>query len=519
MTMSGVAAAAAPMTTATTTTTTTTTTTEGATAKRARSDQDGEEEGEGGEEEEEEEDPEVLEEECRVWRKNSPFLYDFCLEKKLDKPSLTVQWLPHRVQPSNEPGCDWAESELLLGTQNADEGGNFLVVAKVLLPKEDTALNAKAFEEEQGGLAGYASGRTKILTDARRIRHDGDVDRARYMPQDCFIVATRMGQGDVGIFDISAGVSSSSAAASSSSEPLPLSPSPLIRCKGHSSSSFGLDWSPASRGKLLTCSGDDNVVLMWDVDAPLTKKENVALPLRTFDHAAVMDCAFHPTHKDVFASVSADGAFLVWDVRESSSSSSSSSSSGVTTTATRVSGELNAVRFSPFNEHLVATGGSENVVHLWDTRKLGGQPTHTLCGHTKEIYQVAWSPFHADGIASCGKDRRVILWDLSRIGQEQSVEDAEDGVPEMIFMHGGHLASVYDVAWNPTDDWVLASVDVDGVVQVWEPNDTVLGGGDGDDDDGDGDGAGGGAAATSSSSGANGASGAGAVAAEDVELE
>lgn len=33
-----------------------------------------------------------------------------------------------------------------------------------------------------------------------------------------------------------------------------------------------------------------------------------------------------------------------------------------------------------------------------------------------------------------------MMWDLSRIGEEQTPEDAEDGPPELLFVHGGHTA-------------------------------------------------------------------------------
>jgi len=48
----------------------------------------------------------------------------------------------------------------------------------------------------------------------------------------------------------------------------------------------------------------------------------------------------------------------------------------------------------------------------------------------------------------------------------QTPEDAEDGPPELLFIHGGHTSKVSDFAWNPTDDWVIASVAEDNILQV-----------------------------------------------------
>ncbi len=48
----------------------------------------------------------------------------------------------------------------------------------------------------------------------------------------------------------------------------------------------------------------------------------------------------------------------------------------------------------------------------------------------------------------------------------QSPEDAEDGPPELLFIHSGHTSKVSDFAWNPNDDWVAASVAEDNILQV-----------------------------------------------------
>lgn len=36
----------------------------------------------------------IINEEYKIWKKNTPFLYDLVLSHALDWPTLTVQWLP-----------------------------------------------------------------------------------------------------------------------------------------------------------------------------------------------------------------------------------------------------------------------------------------------------------------------------------------------------------------------------------------------------------------------------------------
>mmetsp|Transcript_22426 Transcript_22426/g.29869 ORF Transcript_22426/g.29869 Transcript_22426/m.29869 type:complete len:126 (+) Transcript_22426:61-438(+) len=91
----------------------------------------------------------------------------------------------------------------------------------------------------------------------------------------------------------------------------------------------------------------------------------------------------------------------------------------------------------------------------------------TLSGHTDQVLNVEWAPFNESILASCSQDRRVNIWDLSRIGMEQSPQDAEDGPPELLFIHGGHTGKVCDFSWNGNDEWTVASVSEDNVLQVW----------------------------------------------------
>ena len=98
-----------------------------------------------------------------------------------------------------------------------------------------------------------------------------------------------------------------------------------------------------------------------------------------------------------------------------------------------------------------------------------------------------WSPFDPSVLASCSADRRIALWDLSRIGAEQSAEDAEDGPPELLFLHGGHTSRVNDFSWNPNYEWCIGGVSEDNVMQVWCPAEDVYAEDEDDDDDDDDD--------------------------------
>jgi hypothetical protein len=54
----------------------------------------------------------VINEEYKIWKKNTPFLYDLVMTHALEWPSLTAQWLPDVTRPE---GKDYSVHRLILG--------------------------------------------------------------------------------------------------------------------------------------------------------------------------------------------------------------------------------------------------------------------------------------------------------------------------------------------------------------------------------------------------------------------
>ena len=80
----------------------------------------------------------VINEEYKIWKKNTPFLYDLVMTHALEWPSLTAQWLPDVTRPE---GKDYSVHRLILGTHTSDEQ-NHLLIASVQLPNEDAQFDA-----------------------------------------------------------------------------------------------------------------------------------------------------------------------------------------------------------------------------------------------------------------------------------------------------------------------------------------------------------------------------------------
>ena len=366
-----------------------------------------------------------------------------------------MQWLPEKRSVLDG---DYNEHKLILGTHAAEGEKNSLLIATVRLPGEDTEIDARKYDEARNELGGYGGSQAKIEIDVR-INHEGEVNRARHCPQNSFWIATKTPTGEVHVFDYS----------KHPSKPSDSLVKPFVKCKGHSKEGYGLDWNPVEQGRLLS-GADDKFICVWDVLANSTSAspQSELSPLFRIAHhtKVVEDVAWHRQHKEIFASVGDDRLLCLWDARVASS--------GVPRLSVVAhTGDAMSVSFNPFSEFLLLTGGTDKLVKMWDTRDLT-QPVHTFEGHEDDVTGVQWAPFNEAMLASSSADRRINIWDASLIGTEQEGDDAADGPPELLFVHGGHTAKVSDFSWNSTDDFYIASVAEDNILQVWHMNQDMV---------------------------------------------
>ncbi|CAH1758079.1 8966_t:CDS:10 [Entrophospora sp. SA101] len=359
----------------------------------------------------------VVNEEYKIWKKNSPFLYDLVITHALDWPTLTCQWFQDIDRPE---GKNYSIQRILIGTHTSDNDQNYVQIAHVQLPKTDSSIDVQKYDEEKGEIGGYGSGATESkLTIVQKINHDGEVNRARYMPQNQDIIATKTAKGDVYIFDRTKHPSKPVADGIAH---------PELKLKGHTKEGYGLSWNPFKDGNIIDGSEDMTIY---------TKTMD---PIRVYKghEAYVEDVAWHPINSSIFASVGDDQKLLVWDIRSDKDDKPANS-------IIAHQSEVNTLSFNPKNEYILVT----------------------------EIVQVEWSPHDETILASASGDRRVCIWDLSRIGAEQTAEDAEDGPPELLYMHGGHTNKISDFSWNPHIPWVIASSAEDNIIQVWQPSSNI----------------------------------------------
>jgi histone-binding protein RBBP4 len=174
--------------------------------------------------------------------------------------------------------------------------------------------------------------------------------------------------------------------------------------------------------------------------------------------------SWHGTHHDILASAGADRIVNIWDIRSNVPQESE----------TLHRAAVKDVKFHPTAAFLLATCSADRAVRVWDLRKLR-RPLCELVGHFDTVNGLEWAPFNDLLLLSYSRDRTVICWDVSKTMQPRLPVEDDQAKPELVFQHFGHTANVRQATWCPheEDEWSIASVDDNNVLQVWAPHERV----------------------------------------------
>jgi len=89
----------------------------------------------------------------------------------------------------------------LLGTHTSGEADNFLQIADVQLPNPVSENDPRSYDEEKEEMGGYGGGDETRFQITQKIPHEGEVNKARYMPQKPDIIATMSPSATIFLFD------------------------------------------------------------------------------------------------------------------------------------------------------------------------------------------------------------------------------------------------------------------------------------------------------------------------------
>lgn len=474
--------------------------------------------------------PEVLpQERYAVWKKNTPLLYRQLQTSSLLWPSLTLDWLPDTTAPQKgdttytrhrlvlatfSAGANPLESVLFTALnlvdlhaapcttlQNYDYSpatGEFtysLPTPRLDNTRELTEVPSSTAAEtaacaDAGGPSPQkretegatetpdggplATQRTKVnnsLGLLQRIPHLGDVHRVKHCPHNPDLLATASDSGAVRIFDRTRKPNNYNDSDFHRSDPASCAAAVEtsdILLQYHTSETWTLDWNVQKPYTLATASNDGSIAV-WNLDdqfkAPPRQKFSTldskfrfsTCTLTTPHHSVpahnygVNEVRWVPDHDSLLVSAGEDGSCKLWDVR---STSQSPSIEFPPLTLADGTDALNTVDVDPFQTFNLISGTASGAVRFLDLRSPHQLPHEAhQTAHTGPITSSRFSPHLRNTFATSSADATAVVW------RQQSP----------VFTHGGHLLSVSDVVWCPSEPGVLASCSYDNSVHVWQP--------------------------------------------------
>ncbi|XP_025900192.1 nucleoporin Nup43 [Nothoprocta perdicaria] len=277
------------------------------------------------------------------------------------------------------------------------------------------------------GLNGEYQGEPQLLCD---IRHNGDVMDMQFLDQERIVVASST--GDVTIFRHHQ--NNQTLSANQRWE------------KAH----YHVDRGAACGGAACTgviCNNPEIVTVGEDgrINFFRADQKDAVRTIDNADSSTLHAVTFLRTTE--ILTVNSIGQLKIWDLRQQRNEPSQIFS----LTGDRV--PLHCVDRHPNQQHIVATGGQDGVLSIWDIRQ-GTMPVSLLNAHEAEMWEVHFHPSNPDHLFTCSEDGSLWHWDTSTSVSEKPSFLHQGGKSSTFFAHNTINQSVVS-AWlsnDPTKD-------------------------------------------------------------------
>ncbi|KAH8685749.1 WD40-repeat-containing domain protein [Tricladium varicosporioides] len=224
--------------------------------------------------------------------------------------------------------------------------------------------------------------------------------------------------------------------------------------------------------KLLLSGGVDSSIKLWDLTKlptipQYTLKPSAVLSRATSAHShGITHLSFYPFDSEAFLSSSYDHHLKLFATESQAVSADFDLNSIIYTHA-----------LSSIASHLlVACATQHPTVRLVDLRS--GNNTHSLAGHHGALLAVSWSPRVEHILASGGIDGTVRLWDIRKSSPALGILDKEDsigiterdGISRSAVSQNAcksHGAAVNGITWTHDGRYVI-SAGHDDRIRVWD---------------------------------------------------
>lgn len=386
----------------------------------------------------------VVNEEFKIWKKTVPLLYDTINTHALEYPSLSVKWLP-----DYEFSADKSKIvvKFLYGTNSSQHTQDYLKLGSVELPSTlSTEFKDKNPNVSKLPIPTEGDCNFKVLSS---WRHNGEVNKLEISPNGENII-TFDNEGIVHLYN------------------LKVENKDVKEFKYHKLEGYSLEW--LNDNEFLSGSNDSQIAL-WDVLKPST-------PIQSFKshNAVINDLTLNKQHKSIFGSTSDDYTFKIHDLR-----SPANDNVAINVPQNHIQ---NAIKFHPRISTLLATGGRDNVVSLYDLRN-PSKPFRKLFGHNDSVVGLKWDEFNnPNKVTSWSLDKRIMIWDLDYLDEEfvyptEASENSrrrnnnKSADPCLKFISGGHTNRINEMDIHPKINGLTISCGDDYLLEVWKPKNII----------------------------------------------
>lgn len=190
---------------------------------------------------------------------------------------------------------------------------------------------------------------------------------------------------------------------------------------GHKFGVSSIHWWPFDNG-LFVSSSFDGSVKVWDPNTLEVGEEAYSFDLGS----KIYNISISSVGEHSLVATAADHPFIrLLDLRTTSSSHT------LVARGSRSATKNMSVKWSPKDSHILASGGSDGSVRIWDIRQsnscitsLDMQQTGSIAGNKKDDYRfahrgavngLAWFP-NGDYLITNGNDEKIRLWSLYPLG-------------------------------------------------------------------------------------------------------
>ncbi|CAL5332310.1 unnamed protein product [Camellia sinensis] len=101
----------------------------------------------------------LVNEEHKIWKINTQFLYDLVITYALEWPFLTVEWLPDLQEPLRK---NYSVQKMILRTHIFENEPNYLMLAQVQLHLQDADNDARHYDDNRSDFGGFGSSNGKL---------------------------------------------------------------------------------------------------------------------------------------------------------------------------------------------------------------------------------------------------------------------------------------------------------------------------------------------------------------------